>query len=420
MKIQKTVCMGLLALLVTPVLIEAETEVEFSGQVRIRNEFDNKEFDPLLVRREYTYLRTRLAAEAVVDGNTHVFIQLQDSRRFGDNNASGTLNDLKNIDLHQGYVQIDRLWLDGWGMKAGRFELGLGNQRVFGTVGWSNVGRSWEGAMSWYENPGLKLTGLWLKRMERDYSEGNADFEIFGLYGNFRSASLDVFGFYEYDASTLNLPAGMNRLDRVNIGAYFHRLYQRLDLAANGVYQFGKQPTEIYPTAEELDIAAFMVTFEAGYNFHGRADARLAVGIDYASGDDDGTDDKFQTYDNLYYTAHKFNGYMDYFVPARVAGKPYENAGLVDLILRGELTPATQWKINGDFHYFMTAVDYVDFADMETKDVGMEIDLSISTTSVAGVNISAGGSAFFPKESFAGVENPDPGYWLYSMVTADF
>jgi len=135
--------------------VYAETEVEVSGQVRVRNEIDGKSFNPDYTTKYFQVMRTRIAIDAIVDSNAHAFVQFQDSRMFGDTDQfgqlqSGTLNDGKNVDIHQAYIQVDRIAVDGLGVKAGRFEFNLGNQRVFGAVGWHNVGRSWEGLEAWY------------------------------------------------------------------------------------------------------------------------------------------------------------------------------------------------------------------------------------------------------------------------------
>ena len=408
-------------------LAQADADINVSGQVRLRDQLDKKGFDTSATTTTFTEMRTRVGVAATVNDNAHVFIQFQDSRtggglsRFGQP-TSGTLNDAHNVDIHQAYIQLDNIFGEGWGGKAGRFEFNRGNQRVFGAVGWHNVGRSWDGSMLWYDNPDFKITGFWLKALELQYPTYNRDFDIFGLYGNIPSANLDLFGFYEYDADTNGYATGINQLDRINLGLYYYRTYQQLDFELNGVYQFGTMPTH-KPTLPmpwwdtvktEWDIAAFMFTFEAGYSFVGSGNARVAVGIDYASGDDGSDTTKCKTYQNSYYTGPKFRGYMDYFLGSH-------DAGLMDLMLRGKVDPTPGWTVRGDLHYFTTAENYISPIDTSTTtDVGIEFDLTVSTSRVAGVNLDAGASIFLPKEAFAGMRDPDPGFWLWSMATVNF
>ena len=423
--------------------VQADTDIEVSGQIRLRQQADKRTFITSATTQHIAELRTRVGLAATVNNNAHAFIQFQDSRvagaatQFG-SPASGDLNDGKNVDIHQAYIQIDNIFGEGWGGKAGRFEFNQGNQRVFGAVGWHNVGRTWDGGMLWYDHPDFKVTSFWLKGLELQDPSYNRDFDIFGLYSNIKAidqCNLDLFAFYEYDSDTNGYAAGINKLDRINIGAYYRGEYQEFDFEFNGVFQLGTQPsgvpvwsgdTLMDTVKSEVDISAFMLAFEVGYSFEGSANARIAAGIDYASGDDESDASKFKAYNNLYLTGHKFHGYMDYFLASVVEDKTYENAGLMDLMLRGKFNPATGWTIKGDLHYFTTAQDYTTLPSIDmpetitSKDVGIEIDLSVSTTRVAGVNLSGGASVFLPKETFAGMVDPDPGLWGWAMATVNF
>lgn len=394
----------------------AETKVDISGQVRVRNQIDDKSFIPGQITNSFQEMRTRITVDATVDTNAHAFVQFQDSRVFGDRDKfgqwqSGTLNDGKNVDIHQAYIQVDRVLLDGLGGKAGRFEFNLGNQRVFGAVGWSNVGRSWEGVTAWYTRPDYKITGFLLRGKNIPSTSYQRDFNIYGGALDLPGLSTELFGAYEYDANGAD---GVNNLDRISFGGYSKQQYRQFDLALNAVYQTGS-------AHDTIDIAAYMFTAEAGYTFAGAAKGRLALGIDYASGDD-GTDPlETNTYNNLYYTGHAFRGHMDYFVST-------ESHGLMDLMLRGSLNPAEGWVLKTDVHYFRTAKDYWDQSDSAyTSDVGIEIDASVSTTRIKGIKFDTGVSVFLPQESFvrAYTLNPmltesDPTFWVYNQATIDF
>ncbi len=408
----------LITLIAAPVW--SATTVTFDGQIRARSTLDDRFgiFDTTLATDHFAELRTRFGVKAEVDDNAIAYIQFQDSRVAGEYNqfglpSSGALNDGKNVDMHQAYIKVKRIFGRGWGGKAGRFEFVKGNHRVFGNVGWSNVGRTWDGMQLWYQGgDNYKTTLFWLKRLELQNPEYNRDFDIFGFYSSVGAWNLDLFGFYEYNADSTGYV--YNRLDRFNVGLYYHRVHLQWDFTLNGVYQFGKMPNSVSPDSLELDISAFMFAFEAGFTFPGPNNARVAVGIDYSSGDDFSDSTKVKTYQNSYYTGHKFRGYMDYFVSSNPGG-------LMDLMLRGSVDPAPGWTIKGDLHYFSTAQDYVSPIDTSlTKDVGIEFDLTVSTTRVAGVELLAGASIFLPQEAFAGMTDPDPGFWAYSMATLDF
>jgi hypothetical protein len=110
---------------------------------------------------------------------------------------------------------------------------------------------------------------------------------------------------------------------------------------------------------------------------------------------------------------------MDYFV--NTGGTAYADAGLMDLMLRARIIPVPGWSIDADGHYFATAADYTSpIDDAKTTDVGYEFDLTVSTTKIEGLGILAGASIFSAKDAFAGVEDPDPGFWSFIQATVDF
>ncbi len=409
--------------LVVPSL--AETEVNFTGQVRVRTEGDKRSFQAGAPTKETTFLRTRLALEAIYEEYTHVFIQLQDSRTWGGTTqsgqgASGTLADGENVDLHQAFIKMDRLFGPNWGLQAGRYELNLGNQRVFGAVGWHNVGRSWEGANLWYEVPAVSVTGYWLKRWERNDSVRNSDFNIFGANAKIKDYGAELFFFWENDANKNLVPdfdSNTNALDRLDLGGYYRKVFGVTDVEVNAVYQFGNRAL-VQTTARDTsvtgqDISAYLITAEVGVTVSEEKKARIAALIDFASGDDDPTGGTFKTYDNLYYTGHKFRGRMDYFLASN-------EQGLMDLMLRGSVAPASGWELRADIHYFMTAEKYVDFDAQETSAVGWEVDLAARTTRIAGMKVDGGLAFFVPDDSFAGFADTKTGLWGYVMLTGNF
>lgn len=409
-----TIFVAIVALFTFGDAATAETEIKVSGQVRLRSETDKKAFDTDAHAKQFTDLRTRLQVEAIIDTNTHAVVQLQDSRRLGGSDQfgspqSGQLTNGANVDVHQAYVQIDHLFWERLSTRGGRFEVNLGNERVFGAVGWSNIGRTWEGGVSWINFDNWKLSAYGLKALELNSSVENRDFDLYGLTGTFPTAGLELFAFLEHDARIFAVDT--NNLDRFSFGGHFKDRFEQVDLELNGVYQAGEMG--------RMDIAAFLVTAEVGYNFEGERNVRVAAGIDYASGDDGTDPTETKAYNNLYYTGHKFRGYMDYFVSSN-------SEGLIDAMLRGKLDIAPKWVVKGDFHFFKTAEDYTISSPggpISTSDVGIEIDLSVKTTRVSGVAIQAGLSFFLPKDDFAtysGFSTNDAGVWGYSMVTANF
>ena len=382
-------------------------DITASGEVRVRCEYNNntdESFNKDDATVHQTLMRTRLNINAEINDNASIFMQFQDSRRFGDP-ESGDVGDHGDVYLHQGYITVNQLWNNGIGVKIGRFEVKTGNERVLGAVGWSNVGRVWDGTQFFCNSDNIDFTGYWLRPRD-DFNEvENSDFDIFGISANLKTINLELFGFYLKDAvKPIPADSSINRVEGMVFGLYHFREHNQFDFTLNAVYQTGK-----YALGSEYDVAAYLITFEAGYSFDSNMNPRLAAGIDLASGDDEFADDKYSAYYEYAYTGHKFRGYMDYFVASDLAG-------LIDIMLRGKLNPVDGWTVKGDFHLFSSAVEYNADGD---KSYGSEFDITVSTSKISGVKFDAGFSMFMPSEKWQG-DDAETALWYYLMMTAGF
>lgn len=112
--------------------------IQFGGQIRVRSEADGRDFNHDTNLNTYTLLRMRFGALVQPLEEVDIFIQIQDSRAFGQ--EPNTLANTFNLDLHQAYVQIKNLWDKPISLKAMRQEMVYGSERLIGAVGWNNVG----------------------------------------------------------------------------------------------------------------------------------------------------------------------------------------------------------------------------------------------------------------------------------------
>ncbi|MEE9442103.1 MAG: alginate export family protein [candidate division Zixibacteria bacterium] len=392
----------------------AETKFSYDGQIRLREELDFKSFAAERHGKTFADLRTRVGLKFEPTDKALAYIQFQDSRRLGDP-SSGDLSATDNVDLHQAYFELHQVIWEWLYLKAGRFEVNYGNQRVFGAVGWHNVGRSWEGGITSIRPENAQIDLFWLKKMEMNSENYNRDFDIVGIYGMFKKYNLDLFGFYELDADSNNYY--QQKLKRFNVGGYYHRSMENIYFTLQGNFQFGEMPQGTLPdTTLVQDISAFMLNGELGYNFEGKGKVYAGVGIDYTSGDDGADSTKFKAYANDYYTGHKFRGYMDYFVPS-------PEHGLIDAMFRVKGSPAPDWWLGCDFHYFKAAQNYLSKSASPTltSNIGFEVDLTVKTKVISGATLSGGMSLFIADEyyTFAGPDR-NTGMWLYTMTTIDF
>ena len=386
----------------------------FSGQVRTRSEYDDRSFTSWAGSYFYTDMRTRFGIAADIDTSVHAFIQFQDSRRFGalanDRPATSTNTDNKNVDLHQAWLAVDNFPVRNLRFQAGRFELSFGNERVIGAGDWHNVSRAFEGLNLSFKESNT-LTNLFaLQLIEGTSGKLAEEYMLYGSNVSFQKLRLDFLLLYEYDSDCLSRDC--ERMRRLSLGGYFNRQLGNVDLVSNAVYQMGS----LYqtPSTPKQDIAAYLLTAEAGMST-GPKKTRVALGVDWASGDDNASLGDMTAYDNLYYTGHKFRGFMDYYLTSSSTS----NRGLLDLMLRFKHEPQKGWIVRWDLHRFATAKAYAVAGDPKKHGLGWEADLVATTTRVKGFKFEMGAATFLPDESYYGVA-ADPGFWTYLSAAVDF
>jgi len=124
-----------------------------------------------------------------------------------------------------------------------------------------------------------------------------------------------------------------------------------------------------------------------------------------------------QAFSPMHGTAHKFNGFMDYFYSGNHAG----SVGLNDVFLQLALKlPKVSFGMHS--HYFASAADILDQTTLGAADkfLGIELDLFCDLNLTKGVNFKAGYSQMFASSSMEIIRGGDKGEtnnWAYMMVT---
>jgi len=385
--------------------IEIGNGLDLGGQMRWRTEYDGKDFNNGTALNEFSLLRTRVNLKVTAIKDAVVYFQIQDSRDLG-LNSSGLTNDT-NLGVHQGYLKLKNLFAENLSLQLGRFEAPYGRHRLMGNVGWSNVGRSFDGVRMRMQSETYKADIFILKVIERGFNTppDHKDWKLYGVYTTFLEDRLDLFLLYDWDSRKTG---DDYVLARYTVGGMFK---QELESGLGYIFDAAFQTGNMGAT----DLSAFMVAGDIYYNMDSDL-TKVGVGFDVTSGDDPDTDNKIETFSNLYYTGHKFRGYMDFFV-ADVS------AGLMDIILRATAEPVEEWSVDVDLHYFQTMQDHVDASDTSatpgtSKAVGPEIDITIRRPIQKSLGFQSGISAFFASDEW--MYDVDPAVWIYLMLTADF
>lgn len=237
------------------------------------------------------------------------------------------------IDLHQGYFTVGNLKKFPLSLKVGRQELAYGDERLIGPVGWNNIGRVFDAAKLRWQGERFAVdafSGRVIIPDDNNFNMSN-DYDWFsGIYASTKLIPKQTTEAYFLSRNTsaasaaftgATAPAilnGPSARDIYTIGIRAKSTPGELgpwDYGLELAGQFGHFNDPLIPTAssQSLEHQAFMAIVQGGYTWT-NCPMKPRAGIEYcyASGDSNPTDNKHETFENLFPTNHKFYGYMDF------------------------------------------------------------------------------------------------------------
>jgi hypothetical protein len=430
---------------------------DIGGQFRIRGEY-----------REYGAVPTRpgavdFRADTSVDENAYlllrekihvgykpvdwfsVFAEGRDSNSFNDRRTPDPEAD--SIDLHQGFLTIGNAAECPLIARIGRQELAYGDERLVGTFDWSNIGRVFDAAKLRAENE-FGWADAFVARViipdDNNFNVAN-DYDIFsGVY----TSTKKLLPFQETQVYFLSrnvgedsptaigtgLPpfmTGASPRDIYTLGLRIKSLPGKFggwDYGAELVGQLGN--FKFSPVAPRLEHQAYAAHVSGGYMCL-EAFGKPRVGLEYnfASGDSDPTDDKHETFENLFPTNHKFYGYMDFF--------SWQNIHNPRLTL--SMKPLEKLTLQADVHAFWLATTDDFFYQVNGAPrsaggygikpdagsyVGSEVDLVATYAIQPYANAQLGYGHFFigeyVKDSLRPVGGAKDADWVYAQLVFNF
>lgn len=293
--------------------LSANTRLRYEtieGQPRTGfNESDDLFNIRTIVTGEYRTGRLKLGAE------------LYDSRAYGgDAGTPITTNEVNTLELVQAYVgyEVPDAFGPGTklGLQAGRFTLNLGSRRLVAADDYRNTTNGYTGlradlglpddlsATLIYTLPQVRLPDNRADIVDNriKFDRESFDLVLWGglvtkkLAGKRGAAELSYYHLGERDAPKL---ATRDRsLETVGLRIYRDPASGRADFEGETIYQFGSVSASLAPTAAKLDVSAWFAHLEAGYTFKHPWSPRIALELDYASGDGRGA--KFSRFDTLF------------------------------------------------------------------------------------------------------------------------
>ncbi|MDH4199294.1 MAG: alginate export family protein [Spirochaetia bacterium] len=295
--------------------------LKLSGMIRIRPEIKSNTGFADKAANEYDFIGQKawISLSANPLKNLKLLITVQDSRLWGGETGSMTglgTTSPDNLGLREAFFDLGLFEDSQFHIIAGRQKIEYGDQRLFGSLEWNNVGRSFDALKLKWET-GNNTLSLWSSALQESNSldapqvsagKGLGDIFYYGLYNTMKLDDLLLADVYYaskiniLDSSTLKLhTAGMRLTDKSIKNQTVNNF--PVDYTLEGAYQFG--------TRSSKTISAYAAALALGYTFGSDMKIRFGVEGDIASGDTDSTDKKFETFDNLFPTNHGHYGQAD-------------------------------------------------------------------------------------------------------------
>lgn len=379
-----------------------ENEFTISTQIRPRAEYRNGVLTPRQEGQEpATFINNR--ARLSMEYNRHDL-----TMKFSGQHV-GVWGQQKQVET-EGTFMLNEAWArmkfgKGFFGQLGRQSLVYDDERILGGLDWNVSGRYHDALKLGFENKYHRLHVILAYNQAKEnligdpyYTGGQPYKNMQTLWYNFSS------GDYPFSASVLFMNLGLeggvlsedenkpNTRYLRTTGTHLKYSPSSWDLTGTFYYQFGKNTTG-------RDVSAFMASARVQYHFTDQWN--LFIATDYLSGNKSDSD-KFNAFDPLYGTHHKFYGSMDYFYASKwreVDGKEIVKPGLWDNYAGIGFKPCHKVNFGLNYHYFLTAQKIKDNNVDLDKDLGHEIDFQVDWAIMKDVKLSAGYSFMLGTET---------------------
>ncbi|MEZ4793834.1 MAG: alginate export family protein [Gelidibacter sp.] len=316
-------------------------------------------------------------------------LSIQNVRVWGDVSTLSS-SDANGTAIHQAWASflLDSLF----SLKIGRQEIVYDDSRIFGNVDWAQTGRSHDAFIaSYHPNTKTRLDiGLVLNEEDEtlfktEYEVNNYKaFQYLWLHRNFGNFSGSILGLNTGFAFDSN---GKQKVDyNQTFGGFATFKKGKINADASLYFQTGKI------AGRSLD------AFNLASNLHYDISPVLNVGIgaEYLTGTDmDSNSDRLKSFNPLFGTNHKFNGWMDYFY----VGNHINSVGLLDICVPMKYQKG-KWNLQFIPHAFSSAANVVDaFGNEQNPYLGTELDVMLNYEIEDNINFQMGYSHMFATDT---------------------
>jgi hypothetical protein len=339
------------------------------------------------------------------------------------------------VKMGDGFFSIHEAWgeyklTDKLTARAGRQELVYDDHRILGNLDWLMQARAHDAAI-------LKYTEeTWAVHLGAAYNQ-----DQFGASGNLFTLNNYKAAQYlwaekkskKFSIGFLAWNNGMQFVETDDAGVTNESIkyaqtigipkinYKAGNLEFNSFYyhQIGKDQLN-------RDVNAFDASAEVSYkitlNDSVNNQLMFTLGGEMLSGTSqvNQPDNTNNSFDPLYGTPHRFNGYMDYFY---VGGRHLNSVGLIDGFFKVKYNFNPKYWINVNTHYFMAAADVLDPTEIDPTAadsfLGIEVDFTLGMVLNPSFSIQAGYSQMFASETMEYLRGGDRNAinnWGYVML----
>ncbi|TYB70515.1 hypothetical protein ES676_13370 [Bizionia saleffrena] len=407
----KNYCLLMLFLALSQVFYAQNFEV--SAEVRPRFEYRNG-YKTLPVdsldAAAFVSQRTRLNFD-YEQTYFKTYLSIQDVRVWGDVPTLNT-TDNNGLSVHEAWAEL--FLAPQFTLKLGRQEIVYDDQRIFGSVGWAQQGRSHDAVLAIYKpnakhhfELGLALNATSESLTKTDYTLNNYKaFQYFWYHTAVNNVSLSFLVLNNgltYYAAPQEEKVDYNQ----TIGTYLTFSENNVSAEASLYYQTGK--------IANRNLSAYNAAAQLNYSL--TDNFITGVGAEYLSGTDmNTTSTDLKSFTPWFGTNHKFNGAMDYFY----VGSHSNSVGLIDAFINLKYQK-NKLKVGVTPHAFWSAATVVDASNKTVDDyLGTEIDLKVTYNWQKEVSFQVGYSQLFGTETLEvlkGGNHKATTNWGWAMVT---
>ncbi|HAQ19402.1 MAG TPA: hypothetical protein DCR40_09260 [Prolixibacteraceae bacterium] len=399
---RKSIIIGILCFLAGS---QVKAQFSLSGELRPRTEY-NHGYGTLAAEDQkpsiFTSQRTRLNFDYKMD-LLKFGIVLQDVRVWG-NQVQSVSNEDFAVSIHQAWAEMNLG--KSLTLRVGRQELAYDDQRILGSVGWSQQGRSHDVAVFKYTKKLNVHFGIAhhenTNRKNNFYDGPDAYKDLQFVWINRKTDQFNLSFLFLNNGKPVMVGTEQKSKYSQTFGTHVEVPVDKVAFSGNLYFQTGED-------GANKSLNAYNLMAEATYKISDKTQWNL--GYEILSGSDYNQTMKNNSFAPLYGTNHKYNGFMDYFY----VGNHLNNVGLSNGYVKF-VTSKNKTAFNADLHFFASSAKISATAD---NYLGTELDLSLARTLSPATKITFGYSQMFGSESLEILKGGSAGTmnnWAYIMI----